>query len=135
MNYFLAKTDPEVYSIENLEKEKTTVWNGIKNPQALQAIRSMRPGDLVFVYHSGGEATIMGLMKVVSLPREDEKNPKLSVVDVKFIKKYPIPIGLKEIKATHKFDDWNLVYQGRLSTMRVPEKFAEWVKKKYPGYL
>ena len=60
MNYFLAKTDPETYSVDDLEKDRTTVWDGVRNPQALRAIREMRPGDKVFVYHSQGEAAILG---------------------------------------------------------------------------
>ena len=54
MSYFLAKTDPETYSIDNLEREKRTAWDGVTNAQAVRAIREMRPGDLVFIYHSGG---------------------------------------------------------------------------------
>ena len=56
MNYFLAKTDPDTYSIDNLHKDGRTVWDGVRNPQALRAIRDMRPGDRVFIYHSMAEA-------------------------------------------------------------------------------
>ena len=59
MQYFLAKTDPETYSIDNLEKEKKTVWDGVRNPQAVRAIRDMRPGDKVFIYHSGGLSAVV----------------------------------------------------------------------------
>ena len=58
MKYFLAKTDPETYSIDQLEKEKKTVWDGVMNPQSVRAIREMRPGDKVFIYHSGGLSAI-----------------------------------------------------------------------------
>jgi hypothetical protein len=54
MNCFLAKTDPETYSIDDFEREKLTSWDGVTNAQAVRAIREMRPGDLVFIYHSGG---------------------------------------------------------------------------------
>lgn len=138
MAYFLAKTDPETYSIDDLIREKKTRWDGIKNPTALQAIRAMRPGDLVFVYHSQGQAMIVGLMKVISEPyvdpkkdvKKDPKNAKFLVVDMEFIRQYKEPITLKEIKETHLFDEWRLVYQGRLSTMRVPDEFVKWLKKK-----
>ena len=54
MTYFLAKTDPDTYSVDDLEKQKTTTWDVVTNLQAVRAIREMRPGDKVFIYHSGG---------------------------------------------------------------------------------
>ena len=132
MNYFLAKTDPETYSIDNLEKDKKTVWDGVRNPQALRAIREMRPGDRVFIYHSQGEAAIVGLAAVVSEPRPDPKDAKLAVVDFEFLTRLDPPRTLREIKESHLFDDWSLVRQGRLSTMSAPKAFAEWMRKKYP---
>jgi len=132
MNYFLAKTDPETYSIDDLQREGKTVWDGVRNPQALRAIKEMRPGDRVFVYHSMGEAAIMGLAAVVSEPRTDPKNPKLTVVDFEFLTRLDPPRTLREIKESHLFDDWALVRQSRLSTMSAPKAFAEWIRKKYP---
>ena len=132
MNYFLAKTDPETYSIENLEKERKTVWDGVRNPQALRAIREMRPGDRVFIYHSMGDAAILGLAGVISEPRPDPKNPKLTVVELEFLTRFDPPRTLREIKESHLFDDWSLVRQSRLSTMGVPEAFVQWMRKKYP---
>jgi len=130
MNYFLAKTDPETYSIDQLEREKKTVWDGVKNPQALRAIRDMRPGDRVFVYHSGGDAAVVGLVKVVSEPRTDPKNPKLTVVDFEFLSRLNPPTTLREIKESGLFLNWSLVRQGRLSTMAAPESFVAWMKKR-----
>ncbi len=132
MNYFLAKTDPETYSIDNLERDRKTVWDGVRNPQALQAIRDMRPGDRVFVYHSMGEPAIMGMAAVASEPRPDPKNPKLTVVDFEFTGRIDPPVTLREIKDSHLFDDWALVGQSRLSTMHAPTEFAQWMRKKYP---
>ena len=132
MNYFLAKTDPETYSIDDLEKDRKTVWDGVRNPQALRAIREMRPGDKVFMYHSQGEAAIMGLAAVVSEARPDPKDAKLAVVDLEFLTRLNPPVTLREIKESHLFDDWSLVRQSRLSTMAAPKAFAEWMRKKYP---
>ena len=132
MNYFLAKTDPETYSIEHLEKNRETVWDGVRNPQALRAIREMRPGDKVFVYHSMSDAAIVGLAEVVSAPRPDPKDAKLAVVDFEFLTRLNPPITLREIKESRLFDDWSLVRQGRLSTMAAPKAFVEWVRKKHP---
>src|ERR1700685_316898 len=87
MAYFLAKTDPETYSIDQLEKEKKTTWDGVNNPQAVRAIRDMRPGDKVFIYHSGGDSAVVGLAKVVSEGRPDPKNPKSAVADFEFIRR------------------------------------------------
>ena len=130
MKYFLAKTDPETYSIDDLERDRKTVWDGVKNPQALRAIREMKPGDAVYVYHSQGDAKVVGLAKVASEPRPDPKNEKLTVVDFEFVRRLETPVTLREIKESHLFDDWSLVRQGRLSTMAAPAAFAEWMKKR-----
>jgi predicted RNA-binding protein with PUA-like domain len=132
MRYFLAKTDPETYSIDQLEKEKRTSWDGVNNPQAVRAIRDMRPGDKVFIYHSGGLSAVVGLAKVASEPRDDPKNPKSAVADFEFLGRIDPPVSLAEIKQSKLFDDWALVRQGRLSTMAAPENFVEWMRKKNP---
>jgi predicted RNA-binding protein with PUA-like domain len=132
MKYFLAKTDPETYSIDDLEREKKTVWDGVTNPQAVRAIREMRPGDRVFVYHSGGVSGIVGLAAVRSEPRDDPKNPKSAVVDLEFTRRIDPPTTLAEIKQSKQFEDWALVRQGRLSTMSAPEVFVEWMRSRYP---
>src|SRR5690349_12624475 len=84
MPYFLAKTDPDTYSVDDLEREKKTSWDGVTNPQAVRAIREMRPEDRVFVYHSGGVSGVVGLATVRSEPRDDAENPKSAVVDLEF---------------------------------------------------
>src|ERR1039458_2137552 len=106
MKHFLAKTD--------------------------RAIREMRPGDRIFVYHSGGVSGVVGLATVRSEPRDDPKNPKSAVVDLEVAGRLDPPTTLAEIKQSKKFDDWALVRQGRLSTMAAPEEFVEWMKKRYP---
>jgi len=132
MTYFLAKTDPETYSLDDLEKQKTTTWDGVTNPQAVRAIREMRPGDKVFIYHSGGKSGVVGLARVVSESRPDPKNAKSAVADFEFLTRLEPPVTLSEIKQSKQFEDWALVRQGRLSTMAAPEKFVEWMRKKFP---
>jgi len=132
MRFFLAKTDPGTYSIDDLERDKKTVWDGVTNPQAVRAIREMRPGDRVFVYHSGGVSGVVGLAVVRSEPRDDPKNPKSAVADLEFLGRLEPPAPLAEIKQSGLFDDWALVRQGRLSTMAAPDKFVEWMRKRYP---
>jgi predicted RNA-binding protein with PUA-like domain len=133
MAYFLAKTDPDTYSIDNLERDKKTVWDGVTNPQAVRAIRDMRPGDRIFVYHSGGVSGIVGLASVESEPRPDPKNAKSAVVDLAFRGRLEPATTLAEIKETGKFADWALVRQGRLSTMAAPDKFVAWMRSRYPN--
>jgi predicted RNA-binding protein with PUA-like domain len=132
VTYFLAKTDPETYSVDQLEREHKTVWDGVKNPQALRAIREMHPGDRVFVYHSGGDSAIVGLAQVISEPRPDPNSAKLTVIEFEFLCRLDPPTTLKEIKESGLFADWALVRQGRLSTMAAPASFVAWMKKRYP---
>ena len=133
MNYFLAKTDPDTYSIGDLEQDKKTVWDGVTNPQAVRAIKEMRPGDRVFIYHSGGVSGVVGLAVVRSEPRPDPKNPKSAVVDLEFSSRIEPVITLREIKESKQFDDWALVRQGRLSTMSAPGKFVAWMRSRLPS--
>jgi predicted RNA-binding protein with PUA-like domain len=130
MNYFLAKTDPETYSIDDLEREHRTTWDGVTNPQAVRAIRTMHTGDRVFIYHSG--LGVVGMAVVRSESRDDPKNAKSAVVDLEFAGRVDPPATLVEIKQSHLFDDWALVRQGRLSTMAAPEKFVAWMRKRNP---
>jgi predicted RNA-binding protein with PUA-like domain len=132
MAYFLAKTDPDTYSIDQLEKEKRTTWDGVNNPQAVRAIREMKPGDKVFIYHSGGNSAIVGWAKVVSESRPDPKNPRSAVADFEYQGRIEPPVTLGEIKESKLFADWALVRQGRLSTMAAPDNFVDWMRKKYP---
>ncbi len=130
MAYFLAKTDPQTYSLDDLEQDKTTVWDGVRNAAALLAIRSMHANDNLLIYHSQGEAAIVGLAHIISEPRPDPNDPKSWVVDVEFMRRFDHPVTLREIKENHLFDDWALVRQGRLSTMSVPENVVAWLKEK-----
>lgn len=131
MAYFLAKTDPETYSIDDLQRDGRTVWDGVRNAQAIQAIRAMRPGDKVFIYHSMGQSAVIGLARVLSEPRPDPNDTKSAVVDIEFIERLDPPTTLAEIKKSGEFNDWSLVRQSRLSTMAAPDAFAKWLKKRY----
>jgi predicted RNA-binding protein with PUA-like domain len=133
MTYFLAKTDADTYSVDQFEKDKRTVWDGVTNPQAVRAIREMRPGDRVFIYHSGGYTAIVGLAKVNGDPRPDPKNSKSWVVELEFLRRIEPPTPLSEIKESGEFNDWALVRQGRLSTMAAPDTFVEWMRARHPA--
>ena len=129
MAYFLAKTDPAAYSIDDLERDGTTEWDGVRNPAAVNAIKAMQPGDIVFIYHSQGETAVVGMAEVVSPPRPDPNDAKSWVADFKFIRRAKKPVTLRQIKESHLFDDWLLVRQGRLSTMQAPAAFNQWLRK------
>jgi predicted RNA-binding protein with PUA-like domain len=131
--YFLAKTDPETYSVADLERDGQTVWDGVKNAQALRAIREMKSGDRVFIYHSMGDAAVVALAEVVGDGRPDPRNPRLAVADFRYLKRIEPPVTLKEIKESSEFADWALVRQSRLSTMEAPESFVKWVRKIRPA--
>jgi predicted RNA-binding protein with PUA-like domain len=130
--YYLAKTDPETYGIGQMAAEGRTVWDGVRNAQALQAIRAMRPGDGVFVYHSGGVSAVVGLARVSGIPGQDPADPKSWRVEMEFVAMIEPPLTLAEIKTSGLFDDWALVRQNRLSTMAAPPSFVAWMRKKYP---
>jgi len=132
MQFFLAKTDPESYSIEDFIRDKRTVWDGVTNPMAAKTISTMSKGDIVFLYHSQGESSIVGLAKVDSASRQDPKNPKSWVVDLKFLDRLDPPTSLKTIKDSGLFDDFSLVRNSRLSTMPCPENFVAWLRQRYP---
>jgi len=132
MKYYLAKSEPGVYSIDDLEHDRKTVWDGVTNPQAVKAIRSMKPGDRVFLYHSGGVTAVVGMANVLSEGRDDAKNPRSAVVDLAYGGRLDPPTSLAEVKQSGKFDDWALVRQSRLSTMEAPAEFVEWMRARYP---
>jgi predicted RNA-binding protein with PUA-like domain len=132
IHYYLAKSEPSVYSIDDLQRDKKTVWDGVTNPQAVRALKDMQPGDRVFFYHSGGVSAIVGLALVLSAGRPDPRNPKSAIVDLEFLSKLDSPVTLAEVKQSKMFDDWALVRQSRLSTMAAPEKFVSWMRDKFP---
>lgn len=129
MAYFLAKTEPGTYSIDDLKRDGKTTWDGVRNPAAVNAIKSMKPGDTVIIYHTGGEKAVAGLAKVVSEARPDPNDDRSWVADFEYSRHAKKSVTLKEIKDSHKFDDWALVRMGRLSTMSAPESFWKWLQE------
>ena len=128
MAYFLAKTDPDTYSLDDLKRDGATEWDGVRNPAAVNAIKAMEPGDDVIIYHTGGEKAVVGLAKVVSHPRPDKNDDRSWVADFEYIRHALKPVTLREVKESHKFDDWALVRMGRLSTMKAPPAFWQWLQ-------
>ncbi len=92
----------------------------------------MEVGDGVFVYHSMGDAAVVGIAEVTGAGRPDPGNPKLAVAEFQFVGMIDPPVTLREIKECGEFSDWALVRQSRLSTMTAPPEFVEWMRAKRP---
>src|SRR5689334_14282359 len=130
-NYWIVKTEPSTYSYDDLARQKTAVWDGVKNNLALKYVRQMQPGDHVLIYHTGDEKAVVGVAQVTSQPYPDpkQKDPKLTVVDLKANSRLPRPVSLAEIKKDRAFADLGLVRIGRLSVMPAsPDQFNRLLK-------
>ena len=111
---YLLKTEPTVYSFANLEKEKSTIWDGVTNPVAVKNLRGMKAGDRLVIYHTGDEKSAVGTATVESVEISD---PKVPQVRIKVGKPIAQPKTLAEIKSDKLFADSALVRQGRLSVV------------------
>ncbi len=137
MATFLLKTEPGDYSYDDLAADKGTVWDGVSNPAACIHIRSVAKGDEAFIYHTGNEKAIVGLARITSAAYEDPTKPGLNgkgdikspVFDIKPLRKSKTPVTLAEIKADGRFDEFDLVRQGRLSVMPVPARLDKALRK------
>jgi predicted RNA-binding protein with PUA-like domain len=111
---YLLKTEPTVYSFADLQRDNTTVWDGVTNPVALKNLRGMKPGEDLIIYHTGDEKSAVGTATVVSVDASDAKNPQ---VKIKVGKPLAEPVTLAEVKSNKLFADSPLVRQGRLSVV------------------
>ena len=128
MAQWLVKEEPEHYPYDQLERDRTTVWAGVRNPLAQKHLRAIRRGDRIFYYHTGKQKAVVATAKAASDPYPDPKDAegKLFVVDVTPDKKLPRPVTLAEIKADAAFASFPLVRMSRLSVMPVTD--AEWAR-------
>jgi predicted RNA-binding protein with PUA-like domain len=117
--HYLLKTEPTVYSFANLEKDKSTIWDGVTNPAAVKHLREMTPGDHLVIYHTGDEKSAVGTATVKSVDASDVKKPLVRIDAGKAVAKVRT---LAEIKANSLFADSPLVTQGRLSVVPLTEK-------------
>ena len=143
MNYWLMKSEPQAYSINDLEQEQQTIWDGVRNYQARNFLRQMQVGDLAFFYHSNTKPPgIVGLMKIVESnvvdptqfevnskyyePKATKESPRWQTVTVEFEKDFGKIISLEQLKQTFSGEELLVVKKGnRLSVMPVAEKVAE----------
>jgi predicted RNA-binding protein with PUA-like domain len=115
---YLLKTEPSTYSFADLQKEKTTVWDGVSNPVALKNMRNMKPGERLVIYHTGDQKSAVGTASVVSVDPSDPSNPRVTIKVGKAIAK---PVTLAQAKANNLFSESPLVRQGRLSVVPLNE--------------
>jgi predicted RNA-binding protein with PUA-like domain len=113
MNYLL-KTESSVYSFADLQREKTTIWDGVTNPVAVKNLRGVKPGDRLVIYHTGDEKSAVGTASVVSVDASDAKNPQVKIKAGRALEK---KATLAEVKTNKLFADSPLVRQGRLSVV------------------
>jgi predicted RNA-binding protein with PUA-like domain len=126
MAQWLVKEEPEHYNYNQLEKDKKTVWAGVRNPLAQKHLRSIKRGDRIFYYHTGKEKAVVAMATAASdaYPDPADKSGKLSVVDIVPDKKLSRAVTLAEIKSDKAFTSFPLVRMSRLSVMPVTD--AEW---------
>ncbi|MFZ5469196.1 MAG: EVE domain-containing protein [Myxococcota bacterium] len=119
--YWLIKSEPATYSYQQLVKEGRTTWSGIRNYQARNHLRQMRPGDLALYYHTGKEKAVVGVAKVVSQPGPDPTAPKEDWSAVDIVPKAALvqPVPLAQLKSTPALKQFALLEQGRLSVAPV----------------
>jgi len=125
--FFLFKTEPIAFSYADLVKSGSSIWDGVSNAAALIHLRAVRPDDMVFVYHTGDEKSIVGVARATTEPFEDPKRPgrnargepEFAVVTLEAIGAFTHPVTLGRIKADPRFKTFLLVTQSRLSVMPV----------------
>lgn len=127
MNY-LFKEEPTHYGYDALVEDGRTSWSGVRNPVAQKHLRSVKKGDRIFYYHTGGEKAVVAIAKAAgpAYPDPADATGKLWAVDIVPVKKLKRPVTLAEIKADRTFAGFELVRIPRLSVMPVPD--ALWAR-------
>jgi predicted RNA-binding protein with PUA-like domain len=123
MAHWLMKSEPGVYSWDQLNRDGATEWDGVRNPTARIHLRAMRQGDEAFFYHSGEDRQVVGIMRVTREARPDPKDPNWVSVAVEPVRPLA-PVTLKAIKAEPSLAKMELVRLSRLSVS--PVRDEEW---------
>jgi predicted RNA-binding protein with PUA-like domain len=131
MKYWLLKTEPSVYSFNDLLSDGKTCWDGVTSNAGLKFIRSIQKGDFAFIYHTGNEKCITGISEIVSNPYKDPKSDDESLVvfDIKPLKKLVKEITLTQLKSDKVFSDFALVREGRLTVVPVSKELWNYILK------
>jgi predicted RNA-binding protein with PUA-like domain len=119
MKYWLAKSEPSAYSWEQLLKDKSTAWTGVRNYAARNNLKAMKKGDLVFFYHSNEGLCIIGIAKVTKEAYPDPTDKEWVAVDIAPFETLKKPVTLAQMKAEKKLSDMALIRIGRLSVSPV----------------
>ena len=121
---WLFKTEPSVYSFQQLQKDKKTRWDGVANNLALKNLRDIKKGEQIIIYHPGDEKAAVGVAKALGGAYTDPSkgDPKLLVVDVEPVRALARPVTLAEVKAHPKLKNFDLVRNSRLSIMKVTDE-------------
>lgn len=121
---WLFKTEPSVYSFQQLQKDKKTMWDGVANNLALKNLKDIQKGDSIFIYHTGDEKQAVGVARALGGAYADpsKKDPKLLVVDIEAVKPLAKPVTLAAVKADKKLANFDLVRNSRLSIMKVTDE-------------
>jgi predicted RNA-binding protein with PUA-like domain len=121
---WLFKTEPSVYSYQQLVKDKKTRWDGVGNNLALKHLKDIKKDEQIFIYHTGDEKAAVGIAKALggAYPDPEKSDPKLLVVDIEPVKPLPKPVTLAEVKAHPKLKNFDLVRNSRLSIMKVTDE-------------
>jgi predicted RNA-binding protein with PUA-like domain len=126
MNYWLVKSEPDVWSIDQQAQAgaKGTMWDGVRNYQAANNLKKMSKGDLCFFYHSNIGKEIVGIVEVIKTSFIDPTDPlkRFVAVQMRFKEKLAKPITLESIKKTKELKDLSLIKQSRLSVMPIDPK-------------
>ena len=126
MNYWLLKSEPDVWSIEQQKKAgiKGAAWDGVRNFQAANNLRKMKKGDLCFFYHSNIGKEIVGIVKVIKSAFTDktDREKRFVAVQVRFVSKFKTAISLEKIKKNRRISHLPLIKQSRLSVMPIDYK-------------
>jgi predicted RNA-binding protein with PUA-like domain len=128
MAQWLVKEEPEHYGYDQLERDRKTVWAGVRNPLAQKHLRGIRKGDRIFYYHTGKEKAVIAIARALgdAYPDPSDSSGKLYVVDVAPEKRLARPVTLAAIKGDRAFASFPLVRMSRLSVMPVSD--AEWTR-------
>ena len=126
MQYWLMKSEPNVWSIDQQKKSgaKGTVWDGVRNYQAAKNLKTMNKGDLCFFYHSNIGKEIVGIVEVIkeSFTDPTDKEKRFVAVQLKFKQKLKVPVTLEKIKQIKELSELALIKQSRLSVMPIDSK-------------
>lgn len=123
---YLLKTEPDSYSFADLQRDKETTWDGVRNPQALITLRNMKKGEDIAIYHSNTGKEVVGTAKVVSVTT-DPADPKIPIVRIKAGKALKRPRPLAELRASALFQGSLLFRQFRLSVVPLTQDQFDWL--------